>query len=122
MKRSIASLFFHFSIACLAIFLLSFVPQVEQIANTKSDHLSAVQAQQVNNLGEEKPGCTIFSYYDKFEELNNEINKLYQRGYRLKEFSVQLKEFSVQQTRANTTISEIHIDYGLKAFAVVCKD
>ena len=72
--------------------------------------LSLVQAQGAN-----KPGCSIFAYYDKFDELNEEINALYAQGYRL-------KEFSVQPVRTNTYNNSPYTDYELKAFAALCKD
>lgn len=75
---------------------------------------SLVQAQETDN-----PGCRILSYYDKFDELNDQINALYARGYRLKEFFVQ-----PVNTNTNTnTISNISTsNHELKSFAVLCKD
>ena len=115
MKKLISLPLSFFIIVFLAIFALSFLPQVELIVNVKPHNQSTVLAQGVNNSGEEKPGCSIFAYYDKFDELNNEINALYDRGYHL-------KEFSVQQIRANTYLSGSYTNYDLKAFAAVCKD
>ena len=114
MKKLIARQLSFFIIVFLLAFSLSFLPQIEQTANLKSDARLVVNAQ-LPNSAEEKPGCSILYNYDKFDRFNDDINALYNRGYRLKELDFQ----PVKETNFE---SQAYVDYDVRAFAAVCKD
>ena len=101
-------------IVCLLAFGLFFLPQIDRVASIQPHNQSQVKAQLPNST-EEKPGCSILYNYDKFDMFNDDINALYDRGYRLKEVAFQ----PIRETNFET---QAYVDFDVRGFAAVCKD
>lgn len=112
MKKLILQFFSSLLVFSLVVFLLALFLQFEITINIKPSSKSVVQAKEPDDSEAEELGCFILANYD-LSEIDEEISKLYLRGYRLKDFSVVPTPQSTIPTPASIVIT---------GYAAVCKD
>ena len=106
MKKTVLLSLLFSVVLFLDIFSLV-LPQIK-IEITIQPQQAAVKAQEPDNPGTETAHCLVLSNYE-VDEISDEINALYERGYRLKGYS--------------TVAARGYGSYDvLKSFAAVCKE
>ena len=94
------SIFTFFSVS-----LATFLPEIDLQITIKPQHETVAEAQEAR-----KPNCVVLYNYD-VDKIADEINSLYDRGYRLKGFS--------------TISTSIGVNPGVnivKSYAAICQD